>query len=112
MAWIVPGSVKVCKGEKITKSLQYTIYFLQGKPGFTAFQFMEQRPVLDSQKHSRRVLPAAIDLSCTRKKGQTWSTFSKGAITARLLEKSFKFSFCSSHNGLQVFQTVLMSPLL
>lgn len=65
MGWIVPGSVKMCKGEKITKSLQYTIYFLQGKPGF---QFMEQRPVLDSQKHSRRVLPAAIDLSCTREK--------------------------------------------
>lgn len=68
MGWIVPGFVKVCKWEKITKSLQYTIYFLQGKPGFAAFQFMEQRPVLDSQKHSRRVLPAAIGSSCTREK--------------------------------------------
>lgn len=68
MDWIMPGSVKVCKGEKTTKNLQYTIHFLQGKPGFTAFQFMEWRPVLDSQKHLRRVMPAAIDLSCTGEK--------------------------------------------
>lgn len=78
MGWIVPGSVKMCKGEKITKSLQYTIYFLQGKPGFTAFQFMEQRPVLDSQKHSRRVLPAAIDLFCTREKDRYGAPSQKG----------------------------------
>lgn len=78
MGWIVPGSVKVCKWEKITKSPQYTIYFPQGKPGFAAFQFMEQRPVLDSQKHSRRVLPTAIDLSCTREKDRHGAPSQKG----------------------------------
>lgn len=47
-----------------------------------------------------------------KRKGETWCTFSKGAVTARLLENSCKFFSCSSHNGLQVSTTVLISPLL
>lgn len=70
MGWIVPGFVKVCKAEKITKSLQYTVYFLQDHPGFTSFQIYS-RPVLDSQKHLRRVTARyswRINLACTREK--------------------------------------------
>lgn len=115
MGWIVSGSVKVCKGEKITKSLQYTIYFLQSQSGFTAFQFMKCRPVLDSQRHLRTVracYPCSNQLALHKEKGQACCTFSKGAIMASLLQINWKLSFCSSHNGLQIFQIVVISPLL
>jgi len=91
MGWIVSGSVKVCKGEKITKSPQYTIYFVQGQPGFTAFQFMECRPALDSRKHPRKVMACyscSNQLARHKGKGQACCTFSKGAIMASLLQSN------------------------
>lgn len=109
MGWIVPGSVKMCKGGKDHK--EPTIHNI-----FSAGQ--ARIPIYGAEASARLSKALEEGSACSnwlvlhKRKGQTWCTFSKEAITARLLENSCKFSFCSSHNGLQVLQIVLISPLL